>query len=127
MEFLERNKHHLWWERADYKKQHEHHFRNFGAFVVPLEVNIHKELHARIEAPQKPHRYQMGQVLDYVRNTPQAHRVGEFWAIERTIGYFIHQAIELEPAQAVRCLEIKQNLQDQLAILKAERTIYGGL
>lgn len=44
--------HHLFWPRTDYKTRTEKLFRR--QFIIPINIGIHREIHANIEPPTKP-------------------------------------------------------------------------
>jgi len=48
------NQHHVLWNRTAYKQSHEKALRTHRGLVVPMDIGVHKDLHARVPIPPKP-------------------------------------------------------------------------
>ena len=48
------NNHHALWQRAWYKSPIEKCLRTHRGLIVPIQIEVHKELHADIPPPPKP-------------------------------------------------------------------------
>lgn len=58
------NVHHCWWERRRYKTSLEKRFRTHDAFVIPMLVSVHADLHHDMMPPPKPGRDLMLGILN---------------------------------------------------------------
>lgn len=48
------NQHHVLWQRTSYRASHEKALRTHRGLVVPMDIGVHKDLHARVPIPPKP-------------------------------------------------------------------------
>lgn len=64
------NNHHVLHERGWYNTPQRRLLRNHQGLVVPMEVGIHKELHANIEPPVKPTARVVDASLCYLDSLP---------------------------------------------------------
>jgi len=51
---METSRHHVFFNRSYYKSRLEKQFRTHKALVIPMDVQIHKDLHAEVPPPPKP-------------------------------------------------------------------------
>lgn len=66
------NRHHLWYCKESYKSPLEKALRGHRAFIFPMYVEIHNDLHANIYPPQKPDRYLIHETLQLVNGLPDS-------------------------------------------------------
>lgn len=78
------NKHHVWFERRDYRTSLDKRFRRYGGFVVPTLVEVHNELHAQVRPPLKPSPDLMRATLAHLADFDGNHEE----TLKRTIEYF---------------------------------------
>ena len=48
------NQHHLFFNKSYYKSRLEKQFRTHSALVIPMELQVHRDLHAEVPPPPKP-------------------------------------------------------------------------
>ena len=109
------NYHHIWWTQRSYNYQNpiEEKFREHGAFVLPMIVPVHKELHDWIEPPPKPSPYQMYAILgDLALFKPRERTEGIYRAIN-TLNMLAR--IDGEPSE--NALQIAEHLSNQINYL----------
>lgn len=118
----ETSRHHVWWERQDYKKHHERSFRRHSGFIIPKVPNgVHRYLHAIIEPPEKPTRYEMEGVLRLVEERESWDSGNPYWAMEAAMSFFVGREVE-SPADAEHCRAIRYNLAQQIGVLANSHT-----
>lgn len=78
------NRHHTFWMRRDYKTPIERAFRNHHGLVIPVDVDVHAELHANLYPPPKPHRELM---LGILNNLEEYNLANPLDGLEITIDY----------------------------------------
>jgi hypothetical protein len=111
----EQNSHHLFWTRREYLTHLEKNLREHRGFVLPIDVEAHRELHADLNPPPKPNarqiRHLLGEVGDF-----QLGR-GRLYCVYHAIDFFnvmSHSHNELYQANA---LDIAEHLETQLHYL----------
>lgn len=115
-EFEPVSKHHLFFEKWQYKTPKEKQFRRFGAFViknVPLEV--HKKLHSEVPPPPKPYPKEMFGCIQAVVSSERKHD-DPLWGAESAMQYFVWRGATY-PETEPHCREIRWNLAKQIGIL----------
>lgn len=104
---METNRHHVFFQRRKYKTGAERRLRNNPAFVIPMDVGIHQDLHANVVTPPKPDASLIHGILNNLENNQ--HR-GLLDGVLFTIDYL--DGIETKTAQ-----RLSMNLQKQLGFL----------
>jgi len=94
------NNHHVWFNRRRYTSPLDKKFRNLGGFVLPTLIPPHKELHAEVPPPPKPHPSLMRATIQFASG--MAH--------ENVYDQFLELATFLEDRAPDRIVE---NLQAQ--------------
>ncbi len=88
------NQHHVLWQRTSYRASHEKALRTHRGLVVPMDIGIHKDLHARVPTPPKPdHRLVCGSLemlddlpRDVLNNPPETVDAYAEWLMEQKRG-----------------------------------------
>ena len=61
------NKHHVWFERKNYKTPIERQVRNMGAFIIRVNAVDHQELHVAVPPPPKPSHEQLHDLHQFMQ------------------------------------------------------------
>lgn len=101
------NRHHVFFQRRNYKTGLERRLRNNPAFVIPMDVTVHGDLHANVGIPPKPKAELTYGILNNLDNHP--HR-GLLDGVLYTVDYL--SGIETKTAQ-----RLSDNLTKQLGYL----------
>lgn len=64
------NKHHIFHDRAWYKTPEEKRLRNYEGLVIPMDVDIHRQLHLAVKQPPKPPRKLLIPALEFMDDLP---------------------------------------------------------
>lgn len=117
------NRHHVWFEKRDYRKRSEREFRNYKGFVIPdTQIDVHNYLHAEVEPPEKPYRDEMLGILALCADRDEYdHSDNPFWAMESAMAYYVGREVD-SPNDAEHCRAIRFNLAQQIGILANEHT-----
>lgn len=111
------NKHHVMYERRNYKSKVERRFRNMGGLVVPTLIENHRELHATLRPPKKPRIEMIYDVIDIMQGNHYEGTEGVYVAQE----YFYNNAhTNRSPQRASLALGIANHLGKQLVFLEKE-------
>lgn len=61
---LQQNRHHLWWPKRDYLDSVGRVFRGLPCHILPLDIEIHRIIHAYLPPPRKPSRDEMLRAIE---------------------------------------------------------------
>lgn len=115
-EFEPVSKHHIWYERWQYKTKQEKQFRSFGAFVIKnVPAEIHKQLHHEVSPAPKPYPKEMFGCLEAVSASFRSHD-DPLWGVESAMQYFVWRGA-VYPETEPHCRVIRWNLAKQIGIL----------
>ena len=113
------NKHHLWFNRADYRRGLQREFRNFAGNIVLTPIVQHNKLHKALLPPPMPTRNQMLDGMDILKSTEHTEYT---WGAVALQGYFLDEAFSLVSCeQAERALQISEHLGLQLGFLALQK------
>jgi len=93
---METNRHHLFFQKKNYKTGLERRLRNHPAFIIPMDIGIHRGLHQEVKQPLKPDSRLIYGILDNLDN--HLHRGpldGVFYTVEYLEGVETKQAERL--------------------------------
>lgn len=116
------NTHHVFYQKALYKKRYEKHFRNTPGLVVPTAVAPHNYLHSVLfEGPPKPTRDEMGDLIDYLDDVHPSQKTDRFWGVEAAQRFTIIKEFDNEE-ETDRYQETRLHLARQIGILSRKMT-----
>lgn len=78
----ENSRHHVWFERKDYKTKNEKSFRNLGGFVIVMEHEAHRQLHFNVDPPPKLYKWQMSELEHDLNLVPFEDRKDPLWGLD---------------------------------------------
>lgn len=114
------NRHHLWFNRADYRRGLQREFRGFAGNIVPVPIERHNQLHRDLLPPPMPSRRQMLDSMDILSNHPE--HTEYTWGAVALEGYFRDEAFSLASCeQAEKALQISEHLGLQLGYLALQK------
>lgn len=113
------NVHHTYWAKSEYTTRFEKKFREHHGNLVAVPVINHNLLHARVAPPPKPERDQMGDLMDYLDDTPVAVQFDRLWGVNKAIQFFGQIACQ-DTEEAFKARRIHDNLQDQIGYLSMQ-------
>jgi hypothetical protein len=117
------SKHHVWWERRDYKSSIEKRFRNHAGLVIPLNNDVHKFLHLVVPAPPKPMKEEIVECIQFMKDRDEwPHLDNPYWAMEACMQYFVYRGAD-QPQHEERAHDIRHNLAQQIGIMAGEHTV----
>ena len=108
-------RHHTFFERGWYTSPLDKVFRGYQGFVVPLPLEVHRDLHAIIKAPIKPNAPTMRGILDTIEKyKPEDHEA----VLLHTVAFLEAKASRTENELDSRILQrIGSNLLSQCEIM----------
>lgn len=104
---METNRHHLFFQKKNYKTGLERRLRNNPAFVIPMDIGIHRDLHHEVGQPLKPDSRLIYGILDNLDN--HLHR-GPLDGVLYTVEY-------LEDSEHKQAERLAVNLSRQLGFV----------
>lgn len=111
------NWHHTFWEGRWYKNDRvKTAFREHPALVIPMQVNVHNELHRELFPPPKPTREQMIHVLGVVATWEPSH--GRLAGVEDAMYAFDELSRSDNPQLSKRAGAIALHLEEQLCYME---------
>lgn len=112
------SRHHIFFERAWYRKQYEREFRCHRGLIIPMPHLEHKALHADVEAPPKPLPYQIREATKVLDSVPYKERDMPLWGVLAVKDYFDREADHHGLKESgVRARQVCENIERQLGYL----------
>jgi hypothetical protein len=110
------NRHHVFYNRADYPYGIEYNFRNHQGLVIPMLVEAHNLLHHEMLPTPKPSRKMISHCLDYIPNfNPE---LGRLHVFDEALNFFDHEArYNTSYQEADRAEAISEHLYQQLGFI----------
>ena len=98
-------------------------FRNHVGLVIPLNEEVHRYLHLEVEAPPKPMKEEMADIMQCIKERDAwSHIDNKFWALEATMQYYVYRGAD-KPEHEERASDIRLNLARQIGIMSGEHTV----
>lgn len=109
------NRHHVFHSKRWYRHGFERtNFRNHKGLLVPMPIELHKDLHANVPPPPKPLRWMMHQCIEVLDATaPTEHA----WGVLAAQEYFYDLADSYRTGEADIAHRIANNLSQQLGYI----------
>lgn len=99
------DRHHLFYESRFYKQGLEQQFRNYKGLVIPIDIEVHRELHTTLYPPLRPTTVNMLGCMDYLDT--------EGYNASNSIDYFKDHAVGNQRAN----IRIADHLERQLGFI----------
>lgn len=87
------SKHHMLWPRAEYRTRHEKAVRR--ELIMPMDWDAHCELHATLQAPEKPDVGVLLCIVDYLHERQPSREDAPLYAIDRLVKLRSDEALNL--------------------------------